>query len=267
MSEVRQPKPFSQLGTIGLCLSVPATLFSAGIQSQSPIITTLRFVGPLVLLGSLILRFWPGKALDENDYLTRCFGYKKFCRDRFSFAFTMCSRAGTCFVELWYQNGHSARCIPCIGLVPVSSFLQRKTGEVTQFQFQCEPGEFGVVRYAFPSISKPGSNVEFHAGVAVGLPNGAGEPLQFMGGIPVARDPELQDTAYINAATAVNLVVGNLSVKRPARVLFKVPKNISPNAAEPKESMEHQVYWKRGDTPINFNRKEINQSSMATLKW
>ncbi|MFK7821201.1 MAG: hypothetical protein AB8G99_20975 [Planctomycetaceae bacterium] len=88
-----------------------------------------------------------------------------------------------------------------------------------------------------------------------------------MSGIPIERDPELADSAYFDAVTAVNLVVGRLSVKRPARVLFKVPKDVVGDAREPEKATTQTVHWKTGDEPVDFDKEIFATRTVATLKW
>jgi len=143
-------------GKLGLCLSIPPSLLFWGLPVNAAPGWMARILFPAIALISLILLLRRGNPLDEHehDYLSRCFGYRKFFRDGFQFAFAMAAPNGVCCIELWYQNSRSAPCRACVGIVPVSSFLQRKQGEVILFNVDCGPGEFGVIRFPFPDANQ-----------------------------------------------------------------------------------------------------------------
>jgi len=227
-------------------------LWTDGSIKPSPAVTLFRFLTAAVSL-LIIVVLWRNARRKETlpDHLAKA-ARSYFERDGFCFAFVPVVQNGVFLMQVFFQNRYARPCTARVVLQPpVKSFgIRRLPIPGIDVDVDCDGGAFGVCRLPWPiSAEMQGRKVAFEIACATRYPQGRGKLLRYREGLR-AGTPGSGRRA---AATAGLLLVGVVSVSRPATFTFKLPTGIAeetPPGIEPVVEILYRPDLPTGGFPV-----------------
>ncbi len=204
--------------------------------------------GPVLVVVSLRLFV---AALGKNkipDFLCEMYQGPFLNADGLAMVPSLADNDGYCWVEVYYQNQYEGRCTAIVTLKAASgSFFAGDQGDRVAFELEVSAGEFGraCLPIAIP-LEYQGTAQEMEVFADVDYPEGRGARLLIRDGTSVeSSDTDFKESEYVLIKA---ITLGNLSLKRPARLTAVLPEHV---ASEPPEVREVtvDVFWRVGDSP------------------
>ena len=195
---------------------------------NTPIIWTLRFLLPLIVIGcaALLIREARRKDLAPN-FIRRFFG-RPFERDGACFSIFPSARDGVFYLNIAFQNQYEKPCnLRVVAQPPVKSFtMGKRPFQGLSIDIPCPGASFGLVRVpvAIPANFQ-GRNLVFEVAAATQFPQGAGRLLRFKNGLRVGK---ANSSGLGTAALTIGLLaVGVISVSNPATMTIPLPGGVA----------------------------------------
>lgn len=230
----------------------------------SPTLTIFRIATPAVSV-LIIVILWRNSRRKETlpDHLAQaCRSY--FERDGLCFAFIPLVQNGICWMQIYFQNRYARPCNARVVLQPpVKSFgIRRLPLAGIDVDVHCDGGAFGVYRIPWPIDAKmQGRKVACEIACATHYPQGRGKLLRYREGLRAGVPGSGRNVA----ATAGLLLVGVVSVSRPATVTLTLPTGVAeqiPPGLEPVAEILFTPDLPTGGFPIV--PIAVSQASVAT---
>jgi hypothetical protein len=218
-------KAILQLFLIGAVIT--AVVAWSDDAKPTPTTWTCRLVASTVAI-MLIWVLWRNMRRKENlpDMLAQACG-TYFERDGFCFAFAPSVVGSVCWMNLYFQNRYAQPCHARVVLQPpVKSFgIRRLPLTGIDVDIDCDGGAYGVCRIPWPiDAQMQGKTVACEVACDTAYPNGAGKLLRFREGL---RAGAPSGGARRAAVTAGLLLVGAISISRPATASLSLPASVA----------------------------------------
>jgi hypothetical protein len=209
-------------------------------------VTFFRIAAPAVSL-LIVVVLWRNSRRKETlpDHLAKA-SRSYFERDGFCFAFVPIVQDGVCLMQIYFQNRYARACNARVVLQPpVKSLgIRRLPIPGIDVDIDCDGGAFGVCRVPWPiGAAMQGKKVAFEIACATRFAQGRGKLLRYREGLRAGTPGSGRNVA----ATAGLLLVGVVSVSRPATVTFTLPTGVAEQTPAGIEPVVEIVY--RPDLP------------------
>jgi hypothetical protein len=168
-----------------------------------------------------------------------------FERNGFCFAFAPTVDKGVCWMNLFFQNRYQNSCTARVILQQSKSLFRtsRLPLPAIDMDIKCESAAFGVVRIPWPIPAQAqGETVKCDVACDTSYPGGRGKLLRFREGM---RAGAAGGGAARAAVTGGLLLVGVISISRPAAVSIKLPVDVM-DKLPPSLDMQAEILWRPG---------------------